>query len=78
MSFGEAYMDGVIDYEGDFAEIIRVAELNKDRLPNSGLGGKMISALQSLNKTVAKKSSKKILSTTMTWETIFSPYGWME
>ncbi len=59
MSFGEAYMDGVIDYEGDFAEIIRVAELNKDRLPNSGLGGKMISALQSLNKTVAKKKQQE-------------------
>ncbi len=59
LAFGEAYMDGTVDYEGDLEEIIRVAELNKDQLANTGLGGKVFSAMKALNKTVSKEKQKE-------------------
>lgn len=58
-AFGEAYIDGAVDYEGNLEEIIRVAELNKDHLLNDGLGGKVLAAIQSLNRTITKEKQQK-------------------
>ena len=59
LAFGEAYMDGAIDYEGDLEEIIRVAGLNKEHFPTAGLGGKVLAAMQALNKTVTKEKQQE-------------------
>lgn len=52
-------MDELIDFEGDFEEIIRITELNKDHLLKAGSGGKMLSALHALNRTISKEKQKE-------------------
>ncbi|PKM81774.1 MAG: SAM-dependent methyltransferase [Firmicutes bacterium HGW-Firmicutes-13] len=44
MAFGEAYMDEILDFEGNIEEIFRIIELNKENLITEGLGSKMLSA----------------------------------
>ena len=59
LAFGEAYMDEVIDFKGDWDEIIRIIELNKDHLIKAGFGGKMLSALQTLSGSASKERQKE-------------------
>lgn len=59
LAFGEAYMDEVIDFEGDLEEIIRIVELNKAHFLEAGFGSKALSALQSLNGTASKEKQKE-------------------
>lgn len=56
LAFGEAYMDGIIDFEGDLEEIIRVAELNKGKLIEPGLKGRIF---KGINNTVCALKNKQ-------------------
>lgn len=49
LALGEAYMDEVFDFEGDFGEVIRIAELNKNTFSASGEGGKLARALNTIS-----------------------------
>ncbi|KJS11518.1 MAG: SAM-dependent methyltransferase [Peptococcaceae bacterium BRH_c8a] len=57
LAFGEAYMDECFDFEGDLMEIFRLAELNKDSIPN-GLTGKAVSAIKTMSGVAAKIKQK--------------------
>nr|WP_207754926.1 cyclopropane-fatty-acyl-phospholipid synthase family protein [Desulforadius tongensis] len=59
LAFGEAYMDGIIDFEGDFEEIIRIVEMNKQNITGDGFTGKITSALKTLNSTAVKLKQKE-------------------
>ena len=63
LSFGEAYMDEIVDFEGSLEEIIRIAELNKNNFKNnfngSGLKGKAFSAVKTLSGAAARLKQKQ-------------------
>lgn len=59
LSFGEAYMDEIIDFEGSLEEIIRIAELNKHNLVSNGIKGKAFSAVKTLSGAAARLKQKK-------------------
>ncbi|SFG13012.1 cyclopropane-fatty-acyl-phospholipid synthase [Desulfotomaculum arcticum] len=59
LSFGEAYMDEIIDFEGSLEEIIRIAELNKSNLNDHGLKGKAFSAVKTLCGAAARLKQKQ-------------------
>lgn len=48
LAFGEAYMDDIVDFEGDLDEIFRTVESNKDSIFD-GLTGKAVSVVKSLS-----------------------------
>lgn len=57
---GEAYIDEIIDFEGDLAELFRVVELNKNQLLNSRiLNNRVVSAAASSINTAALKFKQK-------------------
>lgn len=47
LAFGEAYMDGVVDFEGSMEEIINIVEKNRENI-NGGITGKIISLIGSI------------------------------
>ncbi|MCL4439085.1 MAG: class I SAM-dependent methyltransferase [Firmicutes bacterium] len=55
LSLGEAYMEGDWDFTGEFEEIIRIIEENKDQLKPAGITGKLTGLFQ----TVAGKRKQK-------------------
>ncbi|WP_081410926.1 SAM-dependent methyltransferase [Desulfotruncus alcoholivorax] len=59
LSFGEAYMDEIIDFEGSLEEIIRIAELNKHNFTSNGLKGKAFSAIKTLGGAAARLKQKQ-------------------
>ncbi|CCO08156.1 SAM-dependent methyltransferase [Desulforamulus hydrothermalis] len=56
LSLGEAYMDGYWDFTGEFTEIIRIIEENKELLKPAGLTGKITGFIQSVT---AKRQQKQ-------------------
>lgn len=59
LSLGEAYMDEMIDFEGDLTEIMRVLELNRDLLSARSLSFKLAGVLQSISQLALKQKQKK-------------------
>lgn len=59
LSFGEAYMDGIIDFEGDLEEILRIVKLNKDSIMPAELRKKLFSAVQNINSAVSRQRQKQ-------------------
>lgn len=47
LAFGEAYMDGVVDFEGSMEEIINIVEKNKENITD-GITGKIVSLIGSI------------------------------
>jgi cyclopropane-fatty-acyl-phospholipid synthase len=47
VAFGEAYMEGLVDFEGSMEEIIRIVEKNKENIAG-GITGKFVSAINSM------------------------------
>lgn len=57
-TFGEAYVEEIIDFEGSMEEVIRIIDLNRDTLVTKNLGGRMLStSLKALN--IAKTKIKQ-------------------
>lgn len=60
LALGEAYMDEVIDFEGDLAELFSIVEHNKNKLLNSRfLNSKIVSAAVSSINTATLKFKQK-------------------
>jgi len=60
MTFGEAYMDEVIDFEGELDELIRIMNLNEENFKTKkGLGSKILSASAKVLNTADVKSRRK-------------------
>ncbi|GAB6158715.1 cyclopropane fatty acid synthase [Desulfotomaculum varum] len=56
LSLGEAYMDGYWDFTGEFTEIIRIIEKNKEILKPAGFTGKISGIIQAV---AAKRQQKQ-------------------
>ncbi|MCL0107434.1 class I SAM-dependent methyltransferase [Peptococcaceae bacterium] len=60
MTFGEVYMDEVIDFEGELDELIRIMNLNEENFKTKkGLGSKILSASAKVLNTADVKSRRK-------------------
>ncbi|MCL2337839.1 MAG: cyclopropane-fatty-acyl-phospholipid synthase family protein [Firmicutes bacterium] len=57
LSFGEAYMDEIVDFEGDLDVIFKAVELNKDGA-FCGLAGKAAAVVKALSGAAAKLKQK--------------------
>ncbi|MCL6611089.1 MAG: cyclopropane-fatty-acyl-phospholipid synthase family protein [Peptococcaceae bacterium] len=59
LSFGEAYVDGIIDFEGDLEEVIRIVDQNRELAVRKGIKKKLSSAVRTVGSTVSKQAQKK-------------------
>lgn len=60
LSFGEAYMDEIIDFEGPIEEVLSIVEINKQNLiTDNNLNDKVTVALQKLNDTALKQKQSE-------------------
>jgi len=60
LSFGEAYMDEIFNFEGDLEDIIRMALASQDDLLSGGLGGKIATgALKTINRVAVLVKQKE-------------------
>lgn len=59
LSFGEAYMDGIIDFEGDLEEILLIIKQNRDTLISSDLKKKFFSTFQNINSAASRQRQKQ-------------------
>ena len=59
LSLGEAYMDEVIDFQGEWEELFWIVEQNKNLFCKDDTGGHMLSALQMLRGVDAKRRQKE-------------------
>ncbi len=57
LAFGEAYMDDVVDFEGNLDEVFRAVESNKDSI-SKGLTGKAVSVVKSLSDAASRLKQK--------------------
>jgi cyclopropane-fatty-acyl-phospholipid synthase len=55
LTMGEAYMDGLVDFEGDMAEILRIVQRNGVIAGSRGLTGRISSALGSLGNSRSRQ-----------------------
>jgi cyclopropane-fatty-acyl-phospholipid synthase len=58
LALGEAYMDEIIEFEGNLEEITRVVDLNKEVLAAGGLQGILMNAVKTLSSVAAKAKEK--------------------
>jgi cyclopropane-fatty-acyl-phospholipid synthase len=59
LSFGEAYVEGIIDFEGDLEEVIRIIEQNKDLVSRKGIGTRVSSAIRNVGGAVSRQRQKQ-------------------
>ncbi|MCL6478401.1 MAG: cyclopropane-fatty-acyl-phospholipid synthase family protein [Peptococcaceae bacterium] len=59
LSFGEAYVDGVIDFEGDLEEVIKIVELNRELAESKGLKKKLLSSIQNMAVSASRQRQKQ-------------------
>lgn len=59
LSFGEAYVDGLIDFEGDLEGVIRIVESNRQLMEEKGVRGKVSSAIKNMGDAISKQRQKK-------------------
>ncbi|MFZ5651775.1 MAG: class I SAM-dependent methyltransferase [Bacillota bacterium] len=59
LSFGEAYMDGTIDFEGDLEEIFRIIKHNRDTVMPGDFKKKLLSAVQNINSASGRQRQKQ-------------------
>lgn len=59
LSFGEAYVDGLIDFEGDLEGVIRIVESNRDLMEEKGVRRKVSSAIKNMGDAISKQRQKK-------------------
>lgn len=59
-TFGEAIMDGLVDFEGSMEEIIRIVERNKKILNPNGVTGKIVSIISSIRNNSRSRQKQNI------------------
>lgn len=59
LSFGEAYVEGIIDFEGDLEEVIRIIEQNRDLAARKGIRTRVSSAIRNVGGTVSRQKQKQ-------------------
>jgi len=59
LAFGEAYMDGIIDFEGDLEEILLIIKRNRDILISGDLKKKLFSAFQNIGSLDSRQRQKQ-------------------
>lgn len=59
LSFGEAYVDGMIDFEGDLEEVIRIVQLNQNHTGQNGFKKKISSTIKNVNSAVQRQKQKQ-------------------
>jgi len=59
LSFGEAYVEGIIDFEGDLEEVIRIVELNRDQAEQKGIKRMVSAALKKMARPASRQVQKK-------------------
>lgn len=55
LAFGEAYMDGLVDFEGSMEEIIRIIQRNTEGTVSGGRTGKIASVISSIGNLKARQ-----------------------
>lgn len=59
LALGEAYMDGIIDFEGSLEEILRLVELNRDIIQKEVIGSKIGAAVKTISSMAARLKQKQ-------------------
>lgn len=59
LSFGEAYMEGSIDFEGELEGLMRIIKLNRDQLKSNRLSSKLVSKFTELKNKALQKQQKE-------------------
>ncbi|MGM0472300.1 MAG: class I SAM-dependent methyltransferase, partial [Bacillota bacterium] len=59
LSFGEAYMDGIIDFEGDLEGLMRIIKLNWEQLDSDGLSNQLLSKFDDLKNKALQQQQKE-------------------
>ncbi|MFZ5646978.1 MAG: class I SAM-dependent methyltransferase [Bacillota bacterium] len=59
LSFGEAYMDGIIDFEGDLEEIFRIIKQNRDTIIPNDFKKTFFSTFQNISSATSRQRQKQ-------------------
>lgn len=59
LSMGEAYMEGIWDFEGEFEEIVRMVEINRQKFRSDGISRKIGCIVRALSSSSEKLRQKQ-------------------
>ncbi|MBM7624517.1 class I SAM-dependent methyltransferase [Sporohalobacter salinus] len=59
LSFGEGYMDGIIDFKGKLEELMRIIKLNRDNINSNDLSSKMMLKFNEFKNKALQKQQKE-------------------